>query len=156
MGYNKFMSVRLAILLFMMITLVSKDLCAQSYQCDPTLPDEAGPFYRPNAPVRSQIGNGYLLFGEVKSAANCQCEARIEIWMTGPDGLYDDQWRATVFTRCDGRYFFASHFPAPYGSRPPHIHMRVTAPGFHELFTQHYPVQGSGEALFDLVLKPSP
>ena len=76
--------------------------------------------------------------------------------MTGPDGSYDDRWRATLFSRKDGRYFFVSHFPAPYGSRPPHIHLRVAAPGFSELFTQHYPVPGQGEAVFDLVLLPSP
>ena len=75
--------------------------------------------------------------------------------MTGPDGNYDDRWRATTFARHDGRYFFASHFPGPYGSRPPHIHLVVNAPGFRELITQHYPVSGHGEAVFDLVLIPA-
>jgi protocatechuate 3,4-dioxygenase beta subunit len=27
--------------------------------------------------------------------------------------------------------------PVAYGSRPPHIHVRVRAPGFEELVTQH-------------------
>jgi protocatechuate 3,4-dioxygenase beta subunit len=155
--YNENMKDLVALLLFLATALAPADLAAQRYPCAPTPPDEAGPFYSPNAPLRSQIGNGYHLFGEVKSAANCRPVggARIEIWMTGPDGHYGDQWRATVFTRRDGRYFFASHFPTPYGSRPPHIHLRVTASGFEELFTQHYPVPGSGEALFNLVLIPS-
>jgi protocatechuate 3,4-dioxygenase beta subunit len=131
---------------------------ASPYACLPTPPDADGPFYRPGAPVRNQIGEGYLLFGQVRSAATCQpvAGAQVEVWMTGPDGRYDDRWRATLFSRPDGRYFFRSHVPAPYGSRPPHIHLLVTAPGFAELITQHYPAPGAGEALFDLVLIPTP
>jgi hypothetical protein len=132
-------------------------VAGSAYPCTPTYPDMDGPFYRPGAPVRSQIGTGYLLMGEVKSALDCQPVggARIELWMTGPDGHYDDRWRATTFARDDGRYFFRGHVPAPYGSRPPHIHLIVNAPGFRELITQHYPQAGHGEALFDLVLIPT-
>lgn len=129
-----------------------------AYRCPPTLPDAEGPFYRSGAPVRNQIGEGYLLLGEVKSAVDCApiAGAKVEVWLTGPDGRYGDRWRATLFSRDDGRYFLASHFPAPYGSRPPHIHLLVTAPGFAELITQHYPVPGSAEGVFDLVLIPAP
>lgn len=129
----------------------------QSFECAPTRPDAQGPFYREGAPVRSKIGEGYLLMGEVKSASDCSpiARARIEIWMTGPDGRYDDRWRATTFSQDDGRYYFQSHFPGPYGSRSPHIHMIVNAPGFNELVTQHYPEPGTGEGIFDLVLIPS-
>lgn len=131
---------------------------AQDYRCTPTPPDADGPFYRPNAPVRNSIGSGYLLMGQVKSAADCTPieDAKIEIWMAGPDGLYGDQWRATVVARRDGRYHFSSHFPGHYGSRPPHIHLIVNAPGFDELITQHYLQPGTGEAIFDLVLIPAP
>lgn len=144
------------ILLLLLLSLAPVSTVALDYRCSPTPPDAEGPFYRPGAPVRNQIGKGYLLLGEVKSAADCQPigGARIEIWMTGPDGHYDDRWRATAFSREDGRYFFESHFPAPYGSRPPHIHLVVNAPGFAELITQHYPVTGQGMAVFDLVLIP--
>jgi protocatechuate 3,4-dioxygenase beta subunit len=147
-----------ASILLSLLLLPSPLLSATTYRCLPTPPDADGPFYRPGAPVRHQIGTGYLLLGEVRSAADCQPVggALIEIWMTGPDGTYDDRWRATLFSRKDGRYFFVSHFPAPYGSRPPHIHLRVAAAGFEELFTQHYPVPGQGEAVFDLVLIPTP
>ncbi len=128
------------------------------FRCIPTSPDAEGPFYRAGAPLRSSVGKGYLLLGEVKSAADCQpvAGAKIEFWMTGPDGRYGDSWRATTFSREDGRYFFESHVPGPYGSRPPHIHLLVTAPGFAELITQHYPEPGQGEAVFDLVLIPEP
>jgi protocatechuate 3,4-dioxygenase beta subunit len=39
-----------------------------------------------------------------------------------------------------------------YGGRPPHIHVRVRAPRFEELVTQHYPERGQRKANFDLVL----
>jgi catechol 1,2-dioxygenase len=42
--------------------------------------------------------------------------------------------------------------PVSYGGRPPHIHLRVTAPGYEELVTQHYPERGQRKATFDLVL----
>ncbi|MCM2264452.1 MAG: intradiol ring-cleavage dioxygenase [Desulfuromonadales bacterium] len=147
----------LPFVLLLTLSLSPPDAAAQDYRCIPTPPDADGPFYRPGAPVRSQIGSGYLLMGEVRSAADCAPigGARIELWMAGPDGIYGDQWRATTFARKDGRYHFSSHFPGPYGSRPPHIHLIVNAPGFEELITQHYLVSGAGEAVFDLVLTPS-
>lgn len=140
-----------------MLLAVPTAFGATPYACTPTPPDAEGPFYRIGAPVRNQIGSGYLLLGTVKSALDCKPigGARIEIWMTGPDGRYGDPWRATIFSRQpDGRYYFSSHVPPPYGSRPPHIHFTVNAPGFAELITQHYPIAGQGEAVFDLVLIP--
>ena len=143
-------------LLLLLLVLGVEELPAQDYRCPPTPPDADGPFYRPGAPVRNRIGSGYGLTGEVKSAADCRAigNARIELWMAGPDGMYGDAWRATLFARADGRYHFSSHFPGQYGSRPPHIHLIVNAPGFQELITQHYMTQGEAGAVFDLVLVP--
>jgi protocatechuate 3,4-dioxygenase beta subunit len=50
--------------------------------------------------------------------------------------------------------FYEPDVPVPYGGRPPHIHIRVTAPGYRELVTQHYPEAGQTKANFDLVLEP--
>jgi len=145
-------------IILLLMFLIPAPLTAEEYLCPPTPPDADGPFYRPGAPLRNRIGSGYLLDGEVKSARDCAPVrgARIEFWLAGPDGNYDDRWRATVLPRPDGRYYFACHFPGPYGSRPPHIHLRITAPGFQELFTQHYPVPREKHATFDLVLLPAP
>jgi len=147
-----------ATILLLLLLLPAPGLSALEYRCPPTPPDADGPFYRPGAPVTNRIGSGYELSGEVKPALDCTPvrAARIEIWMTGPDGMYHDRWRATVLPRANGRYYFVSHFPAPYGSRPPHIHLRVEAAGFQELFTQHYPLPGQKRATFDLVLIPEP
>lgn len=130
---------------------------ASGYACAPTPPDQLGPFYKRNAPLRDQVGSGYLLAGVVRSAADCAPIpwARVEIWLTGPDGRYGDAWRATVVSAMSGDYRFESDFPVVYEGRPPHIHIRVTAPGFGPLVTQHYPRPGESSGRFDLVLLPA-
>ena len=76
--------------------------------------------------------------------------------MAGPDGEYEDAFRATVYSKTDGAYRFQSHFPKDYFGRPPHIHIRVSADGFQTLATQHYPSPGDEQGDFDLVLLPLP
>jgi len=150
------MRVGFSVLLLLMLLLGAEELPGQIYQCPPTPPDADGPFYRPDAPVRNRIGSGYGLTGMIQSAVDCTRigNARIEVWMAGPEGMYGDEWRATLFSRPDGRYYFSSHFPGRYGSRPPHIHLIVNAPGFTELITQHYMQPGHQGAVFNLVLIP--
>ena len=122
--------------------------------CKPTQPDMLGPFYEPGAPVRTSVGSGYVLSGAVLSAKDCKPigDARIEFWLANPRGEYDDAHRATVLAGERGEYRFESNVPVSYGGRPPHIHVRVTAPGYEELVTQHYPKRGQRKANFDLVL----
>jgi len=145
-------------LLFLLPPLSAAPAGEGEFRCSPTAEDAQGPFYRPGAPLRSRIGSGYLLTGEVKSALDCRPipGARVEFWMTGPDGRYDDRWRATTFSGRGGLYSLESHFPGRYGSRPPHIHIMASAPGFAELITQHYPLAGTARGVFDLVLRPAP
>lgn len=143
--------------LLMVLSLASTgETSGLAAPCTPTPWDEIGPFYRPNAPVRTTIGRGYVLSGTVRSAADCRPmpNARIEVWQTGPGGAYDDDHRATLFSDRDGRYRLETSFPPPYGRRPSHIHILVDAKGFEGLITQHYPKKGSREATFDLVLVP--
>jgi protocatechuate 3,4-dioxygenase beta subunit len=116
-----------------------------------------GPFYEPDAPVRTSVGSGYVLSGSVLGADGCEPvrDARIEFWLANPEGEYDDAHRATVLAGERGRYRFESNVPVSYGGRPPHIHIRVTAaPGYRDLVTQHYPDAGQTEANFNLVLEP--
>jgi protocatechuate 3,4-dioxygenase beta subunit len=125
-------------------------------KCQPTPPDSLGPFYKPDAPIRSKVGEGYLLRGVVRSAKDCQPlpEAVIELWMASPDGKYTDEYRATVIADEKGRYTFESHVPPPYTSRPAHIHIKVTAAGHEVLVTQHYSKNDQDTAKFDLILRP--
>jgi catechol 1,2-dioxygenase len=60
--------------------------------------------------------------------------------------------QATVFVDQRGEYRLESNVPVSYGGRPPHIHVRVRAPGYEALVTQHYPERGQRKANFDLVL----
>lgn len=130
----------------------------QTFRCEPTPEDEMGPFYSPEATIRNRVGTGYLLQGTIKSANDCGPVpgARVELWMTGPQGRYGEEWRATLFSADNGTYYFESHEPTDFGNRRPHIHIRVTAKGFKPLVTQHYPAKDAGEGLFDLVLSPVP
>jgi protocatechuate 3,4-dioxygenase beta subunit len=122
--------------------------------CKPTQPDMLGPFYEPGAPVRTSVGSGYVLSGAVLGAEECKPvpNARIEFWLANSRGDYDDAHRATVFAGQRGGYRFESNVPVSYGGRPPHIHVRVRAPGYGVLVTQHYPQRGQKKANFDLVL----
>jgi protocatechuate 3,4-dioxygenase beta subunit len=128
---------------------------ASSGNCRPTPYDELGPFYRPNAPIRSSVGRGYLLEGTVRSAEDCRPLPKtvLEFWLVNEQGQYDDAHRATVIADRQGKYSFESNRPTDYGSRLPHIHIRVTAEAHQELITQHYTGEGQAEATFDPVLQ---
>ncbi|EKD39697.1 MAG: Intradiol ring-cleavage dioxygenase [uncultured bacterium] len=125
--------------------------------CPQTKPDSLGPFYKPDAPVRSDLGTGYILQGTVRSSVDCGIipEARVEVWQAGPDRTYTDPFRATLISDSQGQYRLQTERPPSYSSRPPHIHIRVTAPGHGLLITQHYPEKEASEGTFDLVLVPA-
>lgn len=145
---------KLSIILICIFTIPAA--AASRKQCAPTQPDMLGPFYKAHAPVRSHVGKGYVLSGVVRSSADCApiADATIEFWLTGPDGKYGDDYRATMYSGKDGAYRFESNRPLPYFGRPPHIHIRVSAKGFQTLVTQHYPAPETSSASFDLVLIP--
>lgn len=145
-----------ALLAFAAFLLLLTSAESHAAGCRPTAPDMLGPFYKPDAPVRSSVGKGYVLRGTVRSSTDCSPVpgAAIELWLAGPDGEYDDEHRATIVPDASGSYRIESNVPQPYSGRPPHIHLRVSAPGFRTLVTQHYPEPGKTEAAFDLVLVP--
>ncbi|MDX1570497.1 MAG: hypothetical protein R3200_08430 [Xanthomonadales bacterium] len=75
--------------------------------------------------------------------------ARVEIWQCDASGTYHHpgdrgtpdrrfQGYGQSLTGSDGGYRFRTIRPVPYGGRTPHIHFRVTAPGFDRLTTQLY------------------
>lgn len=136
---------------------VAGEPAATAAGCEPTQPDMLGPYYVPDAPVRDAVDTGYVTSGRVLSADGCAPipGARVEFWLADPQGVYDDAHRATVLAGEGGEYRFESNFPGLYEDRPPHVHVRVTAPGHGELVTQHYPEPGQTGANFDLVLTPA-
>ena len=144
--------------LFLSFACEKMESVTKQKNCEPTLYDEIGPFYRPNAPVRSKVGNGgYLLRGKVLSTEKCRPlgNAMLEFWLVNVDGQYDDSHRATVFSDTLGNYSFESNIPSDYVGRLPHIHLRVSAQGFEELITQHYPEKGTVSSDFTIVLPPA-
>ncbi len=124
--------------------------------CPPTRADMLGPYYTQGAPTRAVVGEGYVLEGVVRSAQGCAPipNAVIEVWQAGADGEYRDEYRATLASDENGFYRFQGPFPAPYAGRPSHIHLRISAPGYQTLVTQHYPQEGITTASFDLILQP--
>ena len=144
----------LLVALVVVVSLGANGEAVSAPRCKPTRPDALGPFYKPGAPLRAKVGTGYVLTGTVRSARTCRPipRARIEFWLVNRAGVYDDAHRATVRATRRGRYRFESNRPRAYGSRPPHIHIRVSARGFPVLVTQHYPRPGRARARFDLVL----
>jgi protocatechuate 3,4-dioxygenase beta subunit len=149
-------NIRVTIIIILIAALASSaELAASPWKCTPTPQDEIGPFYRPNPQLRSRIGSGYILQGTVRSAATCRPipGARVEFWQAGPNGKYDDAWRAAIITDRRGRYRLTTAVPPPYSSRPSHIHILVDMRGYAGLITQHYPTPGKRGASFDLVLE---
>ena len=122
--------------------------------CASTAPDWEGPFYRPGAPTRASTGRGLVVSGAVKSAGACAPipAARIEWWQAGPSGNYDDEHRGALQAADDGTYRFETDFPPAYFGRPPHIHVKVLAPGHRTLTIQLYPKAGQTHIAFNLVL----
>jgi catechol 1,2-dioxygenase len=122
----------------------------------PTTTDILGPFYRPGAPVRTNLnpddftGNVLHVSGKVfredgKTPLN---NCLLEVWQCLPDGTYDNVsdeflYRASLQTGTDGTYSFRTTLPVAYEAspgnyRPAHIHLRVSAPGQQDLITQLY------------------
>lgn len=122
-------------------------------RCQLTEGSGGDPFYKPNAPVRSRVGTGFVLTGTVRSGIDCTAMrgTRVELWLRGPNGQYDDVHRGTVVTDGNGRFRFESNYP---GGGFPHIHVRVAAPGYRPLEIRYVPRAGATAGVLDLVLEP--
>jgi len=127
-----------------------------------TLAQTAGPYYRPNAPLRQNLlGDGggrkpITLAGYVFDTA-CRPipDAMVEIWHADENGEYDNQGfrlRAHQFTDAEGRWGFQTVVTEHYSFRTAHYHFRVQRPGGDILTTQLYfpghPLN-DGDPLFD-------
>lgn len=120
-----------------------------------TTNDILGPFYRPGAPIRSnliiedQAGTRIELKGKVyqSDCTTVQKNAKVEIWHCNADGEYDNEsknykHRGTLMTNVNGEYSFSTILPGKYLNgrlyRPAHIHYRVTEENSKELISQVY------------------
>jgi len=132
----------------------------KSFEGDtPTTTDILGPFYRPGAPLRTNLRlpatngapivlKGIIFKEDGKTPVN---NAMVEIWHCDENEVYDNasdeyNYRGGQKTKADGKYEFKSILPIPYKAnptdesswRPAHIHMRVSVPNQQDLITQLY------------------
>ena len=127
-----------------------------------------GPFHAPSPKVtngeniaKSVVGDNCIVSGNIMDIdKNPIPGASIEVWQSGPDGLYDVQkdgdvvdLRATLSSLKDGSYLFRTvkpqYYPIPVDGpvgdllnnldrhpyRPAHIHFMVKAEGYKDLVT---------------------
>ncbi|MDX1380195.1 MAG: protocatechuate 3,4-dioxygenase [Xanthomonadales bacterium] len=130
---------------------------------EPTPGDAEGPFYPVDIPQDSDndllrivgrdaaaLGQPTWVHGRVTDRTGQHIDgARIEIWQCDHGGVYhhpgdrgrpDDNFQGfgAMVTDREGDYHFRTLRPVPYTGRTPHIHFRVSAPGFGRLTTQLY------------------
>ncbi|PWT79109.1 MAG: catechol 1,2-dioxygenase [Bacteroidetes bacterium] len=123
---------------------------------DATTTDILGPFYRPGAPVRTDLvqkgssGEVIHVCGIIfaKDGKTPVKDALIEIWHCNENGVYDNtsddyNYRASFKTGGDGKYHFRTILPVPYkagptSTRPAHFHFRISGSGEQDLVTQVY------------------
>lgn len=122
--------------------------------CD-TTNDILGPFYRPDAPLRSDLtyegltGSRITVKGKVfkPDCVTPLSNAQVEIWHCDTEGNYDNdtsayRQRARWLTNAQGEFSFKTILPGKYLNgelyRPSHIHFRVTEAGSKELVSQIY------------------
>ncbi len=113
-----------------------------------TLPQTAGPFFKPSSPERVDLletgmaGQKIELIGFVLSRG-CKPLAGvlIDFWQADDKGRYDNSGfhlRGHQFTDADGRYRLKTVVPGNYDGRTRHIHVKVQARGGGVLTTQLY------------------
>lgn len=111
-----------------------------------TLSRTAGPFYKPDAPLRRELfgdspnGERITIAGFVLDAS-CRpvTNGLVEIWHADETGEYDTSGfnlRGHQFTDESGRWWFNTIVPALYPGRTRHYHLRVQRPDGSILTTQ--------------------
>ena len=132
----------------------------QKKNCLPTNQDVEGPYFRPNAPMRTSIApqdakGERLVMSGILYSSDCKTPITkfptdaplIEVWQADSEGKYDNTssnywYRGAIPVDSKGYYQFETIRPGNYldgsGYRPAHIHFKVTVPGYHPLTTQLY------------------
>jgi protocatechuate 3,4-dioxygenase beta subunit len=130
-----------------------------------TPPQSLGPFYPDRRPDEVDVdltsvrggtgvakGDITIVSGRVlDSRGRPVKDVRVEIWQCNAYGRYHHpldrsdrpldpnfQGYGETATEDDGRYAFRTIKPVPYPGRAPHIHFRLSGPGFAPLATQMY------------------
>jgi len=123
--------------------------------CTPTQDDVEGPYYLPDAPLRTDIsapdepGEQIIIRGTVLES-DCSTPIRgalIEVWQTDANGKYyyreeGYRMRGQFKVSDEGTYAFRTIKPGRYkignGFRPAHIHLKISHPSYETVTTQLY------------------
>ena len=152
---------------------------AQTVKSPPATPeDDLGPFYPPDwsgeidADLTRFAGAGaegtpLRLTGRVVDRKGRPvADAVVEIWQTDARGRYRHpgvperlrdpgfQGYGRTMTDAAGAYAFVTVMPGRYGTRPPHIHLRLARPGLREFVTQIYFKGDNGEGGLGGIVPP--
>ncbi len=113
----------------------------------PTPSQTEGPYYKTVSPKRNNIAEntpgvklivtGYVFNKDCIAIAN----AWLDFWQADSSGAYDNNGyalRGHQFTDENGMYRLETIVPAEYGSRPPHIHVKVKSSNGPILTSQLY------------------
>lgn len=122
---------------------------ARAQECEETLPNIEGPFYRDGSPERTNIripdeGPLLTLVGEVVGWDCHPIEgAWIDFWHCDSAGIYDNnssdyRFRGHQFADDKGSWELFTNVPAPYPGRPKHLHVKVQGEISEVLTTQLY------------------
>jgi virginiamycin B lyase len=133
-------------------------------ELEPTASNAEGPYYKSGAPERTSLvepdmaGTRLLLTGQVLTTG-CQpvAGALLDFWQADDQGEYDNvgyTLRGRQFSDEMGRYRLETIVPGRYPGRPPHIHVKVNAPGGPVLTTQIY-FEGEPGNESDTLISPS-
>lgn len=120
--------------------------CAEPGDATPS--QIAGPYYKPEAPLRRDLrasggaGEPMDLAGRVLDVRCRPLEgAVVEIWHADPQGRYDNQGfrlRGHQLADAEGYWAFDTLVTRHYAQRTAHYHFRVRHPGYRVLTTQLY------------------
>ena len=122
---------------------------AHAQECEPTLLNIEGPFYRQGSPERTDLfnevdGPRLTIVGQVVGY-DCRpiAGAWIDFWQTDGFGAYDNasaeyRFRGHQFTDENGEWILVTNIPGIYPSRPKHIHVKVEGEIADTLTTQLY------------------
>lgn len=117
--------------------------------CDPTLPNIEGPFYRTGAPERTDLyvaseGRQLVITGTV---VGYDCRpingAWLDFWHADSSGVYDNtsptyEFRGQQFADDSGQYSLITNIPGEYPGRPKHLHVKVQGEIANVITTQLY------------------
>lgn len=122
---------------------------AAGQECEPTLPNIEGPFYRTGSPERTDLysevdGPRLTIVGQVLGY-DCRpiAGAWIDFWQTDGIGQYDNtssdyRFRGHQFADDNGEWVLVTNIPGEYPGRPKHIHVKVQGEILQPLTTQLY------------------